>query len=342
MVVISQKPTMKIEKIRDDIDLPIIDLSDRSEASKQMVRACEEYGFFKVINHGVPQEIISQVEEEARRFFSKPGPEKQRAGPPNPFGYGCKNIGLKGDVGEVEYLILQTNSPFIISIDSNEFRCAVNAYVEAVRKLACEILDMIMDELGVPDSNSSSSSSMLSGLIRDSEGDSILRFNHYPAAGAGGDVTGASATKIGFGEHTDPQILTLLRSNGVEGLQISLEDGVWVPVNPHPDSAFCVNVGDVLQVMTNGRFLSVRHRVAVQSYKSRMSTAYFAAPPLHATISCLPGVATAEKPPLFRSFSWGEYKQAAYTCRLGESRLNLFTLPASDHLHRRRLDHDID
>ncbi|KAL0376325.1 UNVERIFIED_CONTAM: Gibberellin 2-beta-dioxygenase 4 [Sesamum calycinum] len=43
-------------------------------------------------------------------------------------------------------------------------------------------------------------------------------------------------------------MLTLLRSNGVEGLQISLEEGVWVPVNPHPESAFCVNVGDVLKV----------------------------------------------------------------------------------------------
>lgn len=110
-----------MEKIRGDIEVPIIDLSKRSEASKEIVKACEEYGFFKVINHGVPQEIISQIEEEARDFFSKPGSEKMRAGPPNPYGYGCKNIGLKGDVGEVEYLILHTNSPFL-STHSDHFR----------------------------------------------------------------------------------------------------------------------------------------------------------------------------------------------------------------------------
>ncbi|XP_057809771.1 gibberellin 2-beta-dioxygenase 4-like [Salvia miltiorrhiza] len=307
MVVISQNPTMKMEKIRDDIELPIINLCNRSEAMKEMVKACEEYGFFKVINHGVPQGIISQVEEEARGFFAKPGPEKMRAGPP----YGCKNIGLQGDVGEVEYLILQTNSPFIIPTDeSNKFRSAINAYVEAVRKLACDILDLLVE--GVCGSEGGSA---LSRLMRDSENDSILRLNHYPA----GEVS-----KIGFGEHTDPQIITLLRSNGVEGLQISVQDGLWVPVNPYPDSAFCVNVGDILQVMTNGRFVSVKHRVAVQAYESRMSIAYFVAPALHATVSCLPGLGL----PLYRSFTWGEYKQAVYTGRLADTRLNLFALPS--------------
>ncbi|KAI3469247.1 hypothetical protein Pfo_025910 [Paulownia fortunei] len=326
MVVASPNP-LKIEKIRDDIELPVIDLlSNRSEASKQIVKACEEYGFFKVINHGVPQEIISRMEEEAHEFFSKPGSEKQRAGPANPFGYGCKNIGLNGDMGEVEYVLLQTNSPFIshkstyISSDPNKFSCAVIGYVAAVRELACEILDLMGEGLGDPQP------SVLSGLIRDLKSDSLLRLNHYPSS----DVIDTSPSKIGFGEHTDPQILTLLRSNAVQGLQISLEDGVWFPVNPYPESAFCVNVGDVLQVMTNGRFLSVRHRAVVNSYKSRMSMAYFAAPPLHATINCLPGLATPQKPPLYRSFTWAEYKKATYARRLGDSRLNLFKVLPDD------------
>lgn len=130
-----------------------------------------------------------------------------------------------------------------------ESRSAVEGYVEAVRKLACEILDRIVEGLVGSDPNEESTSS-LSRLIMDSESDSILRLNHYPPAPA--DVI-----RMGFGEHTDPQILTLLRSNGVHGLQISLQDGVWVPVSPHPYSAFCVNVGDVLQVATLSLFLSL-------------------------------------------------------------------------------------
>lgn len=121
-------------------------------------------------------------------------------------------------------------------IDGNwHGRCAVIGYVEAVRELACEVLDLIGEGLG----GAYPPSSQFTGLIRDVESDCVLRLNHYPPCD---DV------RIGFGEHTDPQMLTLLRSNGVEGLEISLEEGVWVPVKPHPESAFCVNVGDVLKV----------------------------------------------------------------------------------------------
>ncbi|KAI3459191.1 hypothetical protein Pfo_015854 [Paulownia fortunei] len=327
MVVASPNP-LKIEKIRDDIELPIIDLSsDRSEASKLIVKACEEFGFFKVINHGVPQDIISRMEEETHMFFSKPGSEKQRAGPAVPYGYGCQNIGLMGDMGEVEYLLLQTNPLFIshkskyISNDPNKFSYAMSSYVEAVRELACEILDLMAEGLWAQPT------SVLSGLVRDLESDSLLRLNHYPPA----DVIDTTASKIGFGAHTDPQILTLLRSNGSEGLQISPEDGVWIPVKPHPESAFCVNVGDVLQVMTNGRFLSVKHRAVVNSLNSRTSIAYFAAPPLHATISWLEGSCTPQNPPpLYRSFTWAEYKEATYKRKLEDSRLNVFKVQPDD------------
>lgn len=95
--------------------IPTIDLSgERSEISKLMVKACEAYGFFKVINHGVSEELMRNVENECVRFFSKPQSSKQAAvGPshsqPSVFGYGCKTIGFRGDVGEVEYLILNAD-----------------------------------------------------------------------------------------------------------------------------------------------------------------------------------------------------------------------------------------
>lgn len=142
--------------------------------------------------------------------------------------------------------------------------------MEAVRELACEILELMAEGLRVPDT------SVFSNLIRDAESDSLLRLNHYPplrdrdtsspssscscsssASLPPLNKTGSSSSKrIGFGEHTDPQILTILRSNDVGGLQISLEEGVWVPVLPHP-TAFFVNVGDVLQVGSLSFFLSL-------------------------------------------------------------------------------------
>ncbi|KAK2990182.1 hypothetical protein RJ640_014634 [Escallonia rubra] len=348
MVVATPNP-IRSEKIRN-IELPIIDLSaERREVSGLIVRACQEFGFFKVINHGVSQDVIARMESQSFEFFAKPVPEKQLAGPANPHGYGSKNIGFNGDVGEVEYLLLSTNSasisqmsnaisphdptlfrkfncacgghlslsscidPKLLVLDSSAARC----YVEAVRGLACEILELMAEGLWVSDI------SVFSRLIRAADSDSLLRLNHYPPLTEDSDTSPSSFRRIGFGEHTDPQILTLLRSNGVGGLQISLEDGVWIPVAPD-SSAFCVNVGDVLQAMTNGRFVSVRHRALANSYKPRMSMAYFGAPSPHARVCSPPELVTPQRPRLYRTFTWAEYKKAAYSLRLGDGRLNIF------------------
>ena len=128
--------------------------------------------------------------------------------------------------------------------------CAVNDYIQAVKEVACEILDLVAERLWVHDKR------VFSRLIRDVHSDSLLRLNHYPPVKDINDWDPApklyqqqctNSKRIGFGEHSDPQILTILRSNGVGGLQISLHDGLWVPVPPDP-SEFFVIVGDALQV----------------------------------------------------------------------------------------------
>lgn len=142
-----------------------------------------------------------------------------------------------------------SNSIFWKICDNRKFLCvyicnsfAVSNYVEAVKEVACEILELMAEELGVHDT------SAFSRLIRAVDNDSLLRLNYYPPL-LNPDIH-HNANRVGFGEHSDPQILTILRSNGVAGLQISLDKGVWVPVAPDP-SAFFVNVGDVLQVFAN-------------------------------------------------------------------------------------------
>ncbi|XP_047166246.1 gibberellin 2-beta-dioxygenase 2-like [Vigna umbellata] len=318
MVLAARNP-MKSEGILPR-EVPVVDFSgERAEVAKVIVKACEEYGFFKVINHGISKEVIAKTEEAGFGFFGKPMVEKKVAVP----AYGCKNIGVNGDMGEVEYLLLSATTDSIahisktISTDPLNLRKSLSAYTEAVKELACEILEVMAEELGVPDTW------VFSRLIRDGESDSVLRLNHYPPIINRDKDKSSQITKVGFGEHSDPQILTILRSNDVGGLQISLPDGVWIPVTPDP-SAFYVNVGDVLQVMTNGRFVSVRHRAMTNSYKCRMSVAYFGAPPLHQTIVAPSVMVTPQRPSLFRPFTWAEYKKATYSLRLGDTRLQLF------------------
>lgn len=88
---------------------------------------------------------------------------------------------------------------------------------------------------------------VLSRLVKDERSDSCFRVNHYPAACPEVQQALNGRNLVGFGEHTDPQIISVLRSNSTSGLQISLPDGAWVSVPPDQTSFF-INVGDTLQV----------------------------------------------------------------------------------------------
>lgn len=90
--------------------IPTVDMSSApDDLARRLVRACSERGFFKAINHGVPARAVARLDAAASAFFALPAREKQVAGPPDPLGYGSRNIGGNGDVGELEYLILHAD-----------------------------------------------------------------------------------------------------------------------------------------------------------------------------------------------------------------------------------------
>ncbi|CAA3027398.1 gibberellin 2-beta-dioxygenase-like [Olea europaea var. sylvestris] len=304
--------------------IPVVDLLD-PDAKTQIVEACKEIGFFKVINHSVPMEFMSRLECEAIKFFNLPRLDKEKYGPPNAFGYGYRKIGPNNDVGWVEYILLSTR-PEIISQDaqvvlpgSSEILWSlINEYVSAVKNMTCSILEMIIEELKIGPKD------VLSSLIRDEKSDSCFRVNHYPPCPERQALSGENL--IGFGEHTDPQIISVVRSNDTSGLQICMRDGTWVSVPPD-QSSFFFNVGDSMQVITNGRFRSVKHRVLAHRLKSRVSMVYFGGPPLSTKITPLSSLMEEGEEELYEEFTWSEYKNLANKTMLGDNRLGLFEKP---------------
>ncbi|KAK7279669.1 hypothetical protein RJT34_05716 [Clitoria ternatea] len=87
---------------------------------------------------------------------------------------------------------------------------------------------------------------VFSRMVREERSDSCLRVNRYPPLMCGVETL-SGQNLIGFGEHTDPQIISVLRSNNTSGLQICLTDGTWASIPPD-HSSFFVNVGDLLQI----------------------------------------------------------------------------------------------
>lgn len=120
------------------------------------------------------------------------------------------------------------------------FSSAVSEYLSSVRKMACEILELLADGLMIQPRN------VFSKLLMDEQSDSVFRLNHYPPCPELQGLNGKCM--IGFGEHTDPQIISVLRSNNTSGLEI-LRNGSWISVPPDENSFF-INVGDSLQVRT--------------------------------------------------------------------------------------------
>ncbi|GFP81178.1 gibberellin 2-beta-dioxygenase [Phtheirospermum japonicum] len=297
--------------------IPVVDLSDPN-AKTQIARACQEVGFFKVANHGVSVDFLSQLEEEAVAFFKLPEQLKENSGPPSKFGYGHKTIGPNGDMGWLEFLLFNTNPELnpphsmLPGIQGALWR-HVNEYVHAVRNMTCNVLEMIAEELKIE------SNDKLSGMIRSENSDSCFRVNYYPLFPEIETLSGRSL--IGFGEHTDPQIISVIRSNDTSGFQICLSDGTWVSVPPDHTTFFFI-VGDALQVMTNARFRSVKHRVVADSEKSRLSMIYFGGPTLHEKIK--PLVLREGEQSLYKEFTWTEYMTKAYEGKLSDNKLAHF------------------
>ncbi|KAL0743539.1 hypothetical protein Bca4012_085052 [Brassica carinata] len=298
-------------------EIPTIDLSslqdpscDKTPIATEIGKACQRWGFFQVINHGLPLNLRRRVENAAAEFFNLTAEEKRRLkrDEVNPMGYHdeehTKNV---TDWKEIFDFFLQ--DPTIVPATPEEedtelrkltnqwpqhpsdFREICQEYAREVEKLAFKLLELISISLGLPGDR-------LSGYFK--EQTSILRFNHYPPC-----LNPELA--LGVGRHKDGGALTVLAQDSVGGLQVGRRsDGEWIPVKPIPD-ALIINIGNCMQVWTNDKYWSAEHRVVVNTSKERFSIPLFFFPSHETNIEPLEELISEENPPCYKKCNWGKF-----------------------------------
>ncbi|CAA0832379.1 2-oxoglutarate (2OG) and Fe(II)-dependent oxygenase superfamily protein [Striga hermonthica] len=142
-----------------------------------------------------------------------------------------------------------------------------------------------------------------------------MRMNYYPPCPQPELV-------MGFCPHSDASGLTiLLQVNETVGLQVK-KDGFWVPVSPLPD-AFVVNIGDALEVVTNGIYRSIEHRATTNSQTERLSIATFLNPRLDGNLGPAPSLLGPKYPAQFKTVSGADFMRGFFSKELnGKSYLD--------------------
>ncbi|CAN1173722.1 S-norcoclaurine synthase 1 [Linum perenne] len=110
-----------------------------------------------------------------------------------------------------------------------------------------------------------------------------------------------------------PSLLTQVNDD-VQGLQIK-SDGKWVPIVPIP-GAFIVNVGDIIEIMSNGEYKSIEHRAMVNPDKERLSIAAFHGPSVKTMVGPIPELVNEKNQAKYQSISREEYMKLVFSCKL--------------------------
>ncbi|XP_009400200.2 flavanone 3-dioxygenase 2 [Musa acuminata AAA Group] len=312
----SQRP--RLNEVIRGANIPTIDFGSEDELQiiAQVADACRSFGFFQVVNHGVPLESMQKMMAVASEFFRLPPEEKAKHYSDDP----AKKMRLSTSFNIKketvrnwrDYLRLHCYplEEFVPGWPSNpaSFRDVVSTYSREVRRLGFRLLRAISLSLELEEG-------YMAKVLGEQE--QHMAVNYYPKCPE-------PELTYGLQAHTDPNALTvLLQDPNVAGLQV-LKDGKWIAVNPQPD-ALVINIGDQLQALSNGRYRSVWHRAVVNSERERISVASFLCPSSSVVISPPEKLVGDRARPVYRTYTYDEYYKKFWSRNLDDDHcLKLF------------------
>lgn len=302
------------------VGIPSLDLNDfvagdavtRNAFIQSLGNAYEDIGFIALKNHGLSDELVSALYLEVDAFFTLPDNVKGKYNIPEmagqrgytPFGREHAKGRNTGDLkefwqfGQYEEQHGRVSDEYPKNVDVEErpfFNTRGKEAYQTLERTGGEVLRALALYIGLDES-------YFDPWVK--AGNSILRAIHYPPLdGDPGDAVRAA-------EHEDINLITLLMGASADGLEVLNRRGEWVAVTALPNM-IVVNVGDMLQRLTNNKLRSTTHRVVNPPKEkwgtSRFSIPFFLHPRSDMPLNVLPECISKAKPKVYDDISAGEY-----------------------------------
>lgn len=301
-------------------NIPSVDLSDFTEGNKEtkadfvkeLGKAYEEIGFVAVKNHGLSDALCNELYAQVKGFFTLSKEEKEvyeiegLAGQRGYVSFGKEHAKNKneGDLKEFWHFgqTVEDDDPikeeYPDNVQVNElpkFNAVGREVYQKLEETGREMLRAIALHLNLDEN-------YFDAKIHN--GNSILRPIHYPP------ITHEPKDAVRAAEHEDINLITLLMGASADGLQVLNKSGDWISVTALPDQ-IVVNVGDMLQRLTNNKLKSTTHRVVNPPREkwgtSRYSIPFFLHPRSELSLNCLPSCISESNPKNFSDITAGEY-----------------------------------
>lgn len=288
---------------------------DKKKFSDDIGKAFNDTGFVTITNHGLSKELIDKLYTEVQRFFGLPEDTKLKyekvelAGQRGYTSKGrekakdSKTPDLKEFWQTGQYVedgdVIKADYPDNVIVNEvPDFNAVTKEIYQKLEKAGKHLLNAIAVYLNLPEN-----------YFEDKvhNGNSILRAIHYfPIENPDALPTDA----VRAGAHEDINLITLLIGASADGLEVLTRDGEWFPIKAHGED-IVVNVGDMLQRLTNNKLKSTTHRVVNPPRElmknSRYSVPFFLHPKSKMDLTCLDSCIDENNPKIYTDITAGEY-----------------------------------